>query len=234
MAYYNFKYPYALSESQPSLMGGITVPSQPQPNLPTSVTPTTPQPQQTPNPMGDGKNDRLALMLYALGGALKGNKNFVQNTLALQQMQEGKKKQEEQKKNYQEFLKTIDPDSPFYDLAKSIGQEGLPKLLLERYKAETTIPKDLTPTEQKARILAKVQAGKPLSKEDRDILDILQRTDPIEIAMRGALGTPNIEADTSIPQNFKGTAEQWNVLKQANPSVSDTDLINYFNTQYGS
>lgn len=226
MAYYNFKYPFALSKSQPSLMGEITVPSQ--------QTPITSQSQQTSNPMGGGKNDKLALMLYALGGALKGDKNFVQNTLALQQMQEGKKKQEEQKKNYQEFLKTIDPDSPFYDLAKSIGQEGLPKLLLERYKAETAIEKDLTPTEQKARILAKVQAGKPLSKEDRDILDILQRTDPIEIAMRGALSTPNIEADTSIPQNFKGTAEQWNALKEANPSVSDKDLINYFNTQYGS
>jgi len=232
MAYYNFKYPYALSESQPSLMGGITVPSQPETNLPTGLISTTPQ--EKLNPMAGGKNDKLALMLYALGGALKGDKNFVQNTLALQQMQEGKKKQEEQKKNYQEFLKTIDPDSPFYDLAKSIGQEGLPKLLLERYKAETAIEKDLTPTEQKARILAKVQAGKPLSKEDRDILDILQRTDPIEIAMRGALGTPNIEADTSIPQNFKGTAEQWNALKKANPSVSDEDLINYFNTQYGS
>jgi len=226
MAYYNFKYPYALSESQPSLMGGITVPSQ--------QTPTTPQPQQTPNPMGGGKNDKLALMLYALGGALKGDKNFVQNTLALQQMQEGKKKQEEQKKNYQEFLKTINPDSPFYDLAKSIGQEGLPKLLLERYKAETAIEKDLTPTEQKARILAKVQAGETLLKEDIEILDILQRTDPIEIAMRGALGTPNIETDTSIPKNFKGTAEQWDILKKSNPTANDESLIDFFNTRYGS
>jgi hypothetical protein len=52
--------------------------------------------------------------------------------------------------------------------------------------------------------------------------------------MRGALGTPNIEADTSIPQNFKGTAEQWNALKKANPSVGNADLVNYFNTKYGS
>ena len=223
MAYYNFKYPFALSRSQPSLMGEITVPSQ-----------QTPAPTPTPTPTGNGKNDKLALMLYALGGALKGDKNFVQNTLALQQMQEGKKKQEEQKKNYQEFLKTINPDSPFYDLAKSIGQEGLPKLLLERYKAETAIEKDLTPTEQKARILAKVQAGQSLSKEDIKILDILQRTDPIEIAMRGALGTSNIETDTSIPENFKGTAEQWDALKKSNPAVDDKSLVDYFNTRYGS
>ena len=34
-----------------------------------------------------GKNDKLSLMLYAFGGALKGDKNFVQNTMQLQQMQ---------------------------------------------------------------------------------------------------------------------------------------------------
>ena len=58
------------------------------------------QPMQSPigmPPIDDkaSKNQKLGLMLYALGGALKGDKNFVQNTMALQQMQEGKKKQEE-------------------------------------------------------------------------------------------------------------------------------------------
>jgi len=114
MAYYNFKYPFALAESQPSLMGGITVPSQ--------QTPITPQPQQTPNPMGGGKNDKLALMLYALGGALRGDKNFMQNTLQLQQMQEGKKKQKEQEKAWEEWkdknLNTL-PES-FQNLAAII------------------------------------------------------------------------------------------------------------------
>jgi hypothetical protein len=150
MAYYNFKYPYALSESQPSLMGGITVPSQ--------QTPTTPQPQQTPNPMGGSKNDKLSLMLYALGGALKGDKNFVQNTLQLQQMQEGKKKEEEKKKNYQEFLKTIDPQSPFYDLAKTMGPENLDKLLIERYKAETR----------------EIDPGKQIKQEEASVLKTLK------------------------------------------------------------
>lgn len=187
-------------------------------------------------PKGDGKNDKLALMLYALGGALRGDKNFVENTMQLQQMQEGKKKQEEQKKNYQEFLKTINPDSPFYDLAKSIGQEGLPKLLLERYKAETAIEKDLTPTEQKARILAKVQRGEKLSKTDQEILDIIQSTDPIEIAVRRGLGdyaSPDVNVN-NVPENFKGTAEQWDALKKANPDFDDKSLIDFFNTRYGS
>lgn len=60
------------------------------------------QPMQSPMgmpPVGseakDAKSQKLAMMLYALGGALKGDKDFVQNTLALQNMQEGKKKQAE-------------------------------------------------------------------------------------------------------------------------------------------
>ena len=60
------------------------------------------QPLQSPigmPPVGseakDAKSQKLAMMLYALGGALKGDKNFVQNTMALQTMQEGKKKQAE-------------------------------------------------------------------------------------------------------------------------------------------
>lgn len=150
MAYYNFKYPYALSKSQPSLMGEITVPSQ--------QTPITPQPQQTPSPMAGGKNDKLALMLYALGGALKGDKNFMQSTMQLQQMQEGKKKEEKKKKNYQEFLKTIDPQSPFYDLAKTMGPENLDKLLIERYKAETR----------------EIDPGKQIKQEEASVLKTLK------------------------------------------------------------
>jgi len=113
MAYYNFKYPYALAESQPSLMGGITVPTTPQPqsNLPvigmTGAVSTMPQGQQTPSPMNNGKNDKLALMLYALGGALRGDKNFMQNTLSLQKMQEGKKKEEKLEENWKKALEKI-------------------------------------------------------------------------------------------------------------------------------
>ena len=51
----------------------------------------------------DAKNQKLAMMLYALGGALKGDKNFVQNTMALEQMQEGKKKKEERNRLLKQF-----------------------------------------------------------------------------------------------------------------------------------
>ena len=105
------------------------------------VTPPTPTPPTTPtvDPKA-GRNQQLGLMLYALGGALKGDENFVQNTIKIQQMQEGKKKEEERKKNYQEFLAKLNPESPFYDLSKAMGYENLDKLILEKYKAETREP----------------------------------------------------------------------------------------------
>lgn len=51
----------------------------------------------------DAKNQQLGMMLYALGGALKGDKNFVKNTMALEQMQEGKKKKEERNRLLKQF-----------------------------------------------------------------------------------------------------------------------------------
>jgi hypothetical protein len=107
-------------------------------------------------------NSNLGMMLYALGGALRGDKNFVENTMQLQQMQEGKKREKQMKENYQEFLKTIDPDSPFYDLAKSIGYEGLPQLLLERYKTEQ--PKQIDPS-------------KAMKQEELNVLNKLKQFD---------------------------------------------------------
>lgn len=155
-------------------------------------TPVQAPTQMPTTPGASEKNQKLALMLYALGGALRGDKNFVQNTLQLQQMQEGKKKQKKQEKNYQDFLKTLDPESPFYDLAKSMGSQNLTQLLLERYK--TSVPKQLTPSDYKARILEKIASGKKLTAEDQRVIDFLQKTDPIDIAIRENLrnmpGTP--------------------------------------------
>tara|TARA_R110000772_G_scaffold236326_1_gene347967 strand:+ start:45 stop:668 length:624 start_codon:yes stop_codon:yes gene_type:complete len=186
MAYYNFKYPFALSEVEPSLMGGITVPSQ---QTPTPTLPTL-QPQQTPNPMGGGKNDKLSLMLYALGGALKGDKNFVQSTMQLQQMQEGKKKKKEKEENFQKFIKTIPKDSPFYDLAKTMGPENLDKLLLERYKAEQQ----------------QVDASKAIKQEELNVLNKLK-------LLNGKVDDLN-NYEKLIYKNFIEKEDSQSILKQ--------------------
>ena len=119
---FDFTNPYGMVTGQPNL--GPVMPQ----------TPTTPQ---TPNPMGGGKNDKLSLMLFALGGALKGDKNFVQNTMQLQQMQEGKRRKKEMEENWNKALGKLEGsvDPTLIELAKIVGAEkgtgliasGLPK-----------------------------------------------------------------------------------------------------------
>ena len=81
------------------------------------------------------RNQKLGLMLYALGGALKGDQNFVENTIKIQQMQEGKKKEQAQKAKYDDFVRSL-PEGTFKDLAKAMGPDKLDQLLLERYKGD--------------------------------------------------------------------------------------------------
>jgi uncharacterized protein YpuA (DUF1002 family) len=38
---------------------------------------------------------------------------------------------------------------------------------------------------------------------------------------------------SELPENFKGSLEQWNQLKSSNPDTPDKDLIEYFNRKYG-
>ena len=116
---FNFTNPYGMVTGQPNLG------------------PVMPQPTQTPNPMGGGKNDKLSLMLFALGGALKGDKNFVQSTMQLQQMQEGKRRKKEMEENWNKALGKLEGsvDPTLIELAKIVGAEkgtgliasGLPK-----------------------------------------------------------------------------------------------------------
>jgi hypothetical protein len=46
--------------------------------------------------------------------------------------------------------------------------------------------------------------------------------------------TSSVDQNMSeLPENFKGSLEQWNQLKSSNPNISDKDLIEYFNRKYG-
>ncbi len=124
----------------------------------------------------DAKNEKLAFMLYALGGALKGDKNFVQNTLALEQMQEGKKKQDAKKKAYKELLDNM-KEGPTKDLAKVMGYENIDKLALESFKART---KKLTIGDYKAYLADKKLRGIPFTPQDEALENYITKTDPID------------------------------------------------------
>ena len=144
------------------------------------------QPLQSPigmPPVGseakDAKSQKLAMMLYALGGALKGDKNFVQNTLALQNMQEGKKKEEERKKRFEEMMEKMDPNSPLYEFAKVMGSDGVDKVAQAQFDLETRVPKKKTATDYVADIMEKVKTpGYVMTEEDKRILQVSRKADP--------------------------------------------------------
>ena len=91
----------------------------------------------------DAKNQRLATLLYALGGALKGDKNFVQNTMAIQEMQEGKAKE---KARIETLRKTVtNPEfaakypwaKDMYDLAGADALSPIVSGIASSYKPTT-------------------------------------------------------------------------------------------------
>ena len=241
MAYYNFKYPFALAESQPSLMGEITVPTTPQPqsNLPimgmTGVVSTTPQ--EKLNPMAGGKNDKLALMLYALGGALKGDKNFMQNTMQLQQMQEGKKKQKELEENWKKALEKIKKEKiinpTLISLAELLPPEqgtrlvagGIPEIgkdkktasminleAFNKIKAEGT-PEQIAIAE---RVLIGTRQNKSEEQMKKELIaSLLKQTDP--------LGDPISEEEINNRLQLFDTL----VGKTPTPIPNDDQLLNY-------
>ena len=178
------------------------------------------QPMQTPtgqaspvapnaNPASD-RNQRLGLMLFALGGALRGDEDFVQKTIQIQQMQEGKKKEQAEQEKYDDFVRKL-PDGTFKDLALAVGKQGLNQLLFEKYKSEQ--PKEKNVGDFRAEILGKIQRGETLTSTDQKVLDVIQDTDPIEIAMRSTLGGMGLGMDTTIENtNVINTQEEYDNL----------------------
>jgi len=116
------------------------------------------QPMQTPtgqaspvapnaNAASD-RNQRLGLMLFALGGALRGDEDFVQKTIQIQQMQEGKKKEKEQKEAWEKALKNLEGEvqPSLLQLAKAFGPErgtGLIEAGLPRQQKQTAALQNL-------------------------------------------------------------------------------------------
>jgi hypothetical protein len=163
------------------------------------------QPLQSPigmPPVGseakDAKSQKLAMMLYALGGALKGDKNFVQNTLAIQNMQEGKKKEEERKKRFNEAIEKMDPNSPLYKFATKVGSEGMDKIAEAEFDLETRQPLDASKQikQEELRVIRKLEMLNgdigQLSGYEKNIYDNYVKgggnINPLNLAMAGLIG----------------------------------------------
>jgi len=159
--------------------------------------PSAPTPTANPNA---SRNEKLSMMLYALGGALKGDEDFVVKTLQFKEMQEGKKKEKEQKEAYDEFLKKL-PDGSFKDLTKALGYKKLPELLLKRYEAEQPKPVDPSKAikQEELMILQKLKSvGGDMSQLDdyeRTIYDNYVKRNPDPQSIISALLNANTSAE---------------------------------------
>lgn len=212
---FNFTNPYGMVTGQPNIG---------------PITPQPPQPSQTPNPMGGGKNDKLALMLYALGGALRGDKNFMQNTLQLQQMQEGKKKQKEQEKAWEEWKgKNLDtlPES-IKDLTDIVTAEQGINLAI---KTATTPPKTLSTSQRVSEIAAKVAADPnyKLTKQDELILQISRKADPLTRGIEdiSAEALSRYTQEKGILQTYASTQDALNAGLKSGDQFLGTDGVTY-------
>lgn len=164
------------------------------------------------------KQESMAYMLIALGGALRGDKNFIQNTMAIKDAQTEKERREAQKKRYDELLKDMDPKSDLYTLAKALGPEDLRTVAVESFrvsgaksKAQADLLSELakegraevrqiekeeraearkktTKSDIEALLITKILQGEELTGDERLALDELQRLDPIEQRIRKAIG----------------------------------------------
>ena len=81
------------------------------------------------------------------------------------------------------------------DLLKSLSPNLKAQALMKSFE-----PKKITPSDYKAEILGKIQRGEALTPEDQRVLDILQRTDPIDIAIRQYAGQPITETPTNTQE----------------------------------
>lgn len=172
---FNFSIP-KVQARQPVSTGTQTSPlpvaPQPAPQVGSQPIPEpapVPQPQPQPQPTVTSKSERnqqLGLMLYALGGALKGDKNFVENTIQIQQMQESKKKKKAQKEAWEEAKVELSESNP--SLSK-VMDVMTPEQGIDFYIKYLTPDKESV-SEIRAGLVEKISEGKKLNKTEFNTL----------------------------------------------------------------
>ena len=150
----------------------------------------------------DAKNQKLAMMLYALGGALKGDKNFVQNTMALEQMQEGKKKKEERNKLLKQFAQ--DPANKqkmpwLEDVYTLLGDKASDTIADNIVKSYSPISDDSTEFERNTSKLLKLDSLEtltPTQLTEKNILEqkIYGQSEPIPFYNSEGLNVTTIDS----------------------------------------
>lgn len=180
---FDFTNPYGMVGSQPN------------------IGPITPQPQQTPDTMGRSKNEKLSLMLYALGGALRGQ-DPLQAGFSIQQMMQQKTAKEQEKEKQQRLSELAQTNPELAKMYELFGEKGLQQGYLRQQELE----------ESAISSQQQIQRLKGAGFTDQEINLILAGVTPkdvMELRQKDMSGTQIIE---NVEQNVEKTAKETGVL----------------------
>ena len=127
----------------------------------------------------------LGTMLFALGGALRGDKDFVQKAIQLKEMKASKEKKNQQEKAWKTWkennLDSI-PDSLQSLVDIMDANQGI-NLVVKTLET----PKPKTQSEYAADILQKIRTipNYQLTPEDELVLQVLRKADPLTRTIEG-------------------------------------------------
>ena len=152
----------------------------------------------------------LGTMLFALGGALRGDKDFVAKAIQLKEMKESKEKKNQQEEAWKTWKENnIDsiPDT-FKSLVNIMDSEQGINLAVKTLDTE---PK--TQSEYAADILKKIRTipDYQLTKEDELVLQVLRKADPLTRGIEG-IGAESI---SQIQQTQPGAGAIKTITTQA-------------------
>jgi len=188
------------------------------------------QPMQSPigmPPVGsaqkDAKSQKMAMLLYALGGALKGDKDFVKNTLALQEMQEGKAKE---KARIDALRKAVtDPEfAAKYPWAKDMYNLAGPDALSPIVSGIASSYKPTTASAERFSVFSN-SAGRPISsvlKTDAKTIAEIQTNPDLQIV---PLSAPARGTDADIDTWAVTNSDGIRVNDLVNPTKAELDEV---------
>ena len=169
------------------------------------------------------KNDMLAQMLMALGGVLRGDKNFVQNTMAIQNMQEGKKKEEERKKRFDDLIAKT-PEGSLRDLMVTVGSERIDTIAKQIFESQQPVAGTLTAGRKDAEYFATLTP-----EQQRQFLIASGRLSPelaVEFREAKAQGGKDLTpGQIQVDKKFADTLVAWNTgeKQQADNNITNLD-----------
>tara|TARA_Y100000592_G_C5430246_1_gene297990 strand:+ start:138 stop:1046 length:909 start_codon:yes stop_codon:yes gene_type:complete len=173
------------------------------------------------------RNQGIGNLLMDLSNAFLG-KDIQQGSMQRRQFQQQQDQIEKKKEQYNALMN--DPNTPpeTKQLLASLGWQGMDQVLLKQFELDNQPEKTSSLYREYIDAVKSGYQGTFIDYKDRYGLTMTEKL------LQEASGVmPSTVENVSAPQGFKGSAQQWEEVKKANPDFSDQELITWFNQTYG-